>query len=110
MELNEETTQRLQNLLEVLENHMPEASDTVPVILEALAETKQVLGQLVQATAETHPSYSRLEFLSKMLDLSKEEVENGGVEDGLWFGRSVLTFLLNGTSAGTVPVASDKYN
>ncbi|MBC3541125.1 hypothetical protein ACFSC6_03015 [Rufibacter sediminis] len=109
MELREEIVQQLQDILEDLETYTTDHQDAVPAILVSLRETEQIL-QEVQKGFGGQAAHQRVEFLTKMLHTAKEEIEAGGVQDGLWFGKSVITFLLNGTSAGAVPVETEEYD
>ncbi len=108
MEIREEIAQQLQDILEDLET-TSESEEAIPSILESLQETGRIIQHLSESTAEGEQSHQRIVFLSKMLENAKQEIEAGGVQDGLWFGKSVITFLLNGTSAGAVPVETEDY-
>ncbi|KAA3437079.1 hypothetical protein [Rufibacter hautae] len=110
MEIREEIAQQLQDILEDLETYTSESEEAIPSILESLRETGRIIEDLSKTTAEGQQSHQRIEFLSRMLENAKEEIQAGGVQDGLWFGKSVITFLLNGTSAGAVPVETEDYD
>ncbi len=84
------------------------ASDTPEVIthqLEAIQETGHILSDLKETTPAGTQAYERLTLLFQMLGKAKAEVEEGRLQEGLWFSKSVITFLLNGTSTDAVPLA-----
>ncbi|RNI22016.1 hypothetical protein [Rufibacter latericius] len=110
MELREETIQQLQTILEELETYTTENPQSIPTILASFLETEEVIEHLKEQATEATQEHQRITFLSKMLEMAKSEIEEGGVQDGLWFGKSVITFLLNGTSAGAVPVETEEYD
>jgi hypothetical protein len=110
MELREEITRELRNILADLETTTSFAEAATPTILASFQETHEVLQHLVETSTEGTQAYQRFLFLTKMLELAVEEIEGGGVEDGLWFGKTVLTFLLDGTSANSVPAIAVECN
>ncbi|ALJ00120.1 hypothetical protein [Rufibacter tibetensis] len=110
MELREETIQTLQHILEDLETCTTHDTDVAPALMSSLQEIEKVIQHLMQRTSIDQPAFQRVVFLSRMLELSKKEISGGKIQDGLWFGRSVITFLLTGTSAGAVPVTAERYH
>ncbi|WP_181307112.1 hypothetical protein [Rufibacter sp. XAAS-G3-1] len=108
MELREEIVRELRNILGDLEKSTSFAEAVTPTILASFQETHEVLQHLLETSTEGTQSHQRFLFLTKMLELAVEEIEAGGVEDGLWFGKTVITFLLDGTSANSVPVEAEE--
>ncbi|ALJ00121.1 hypothetical protein [Rufibacter tibetensis] len=62
-----------------------------------------------EAFAYDH-TFDRIVYFSNMLELAKSQIETGGVQEGLWFGKSVISFFLEGTSASTSSCTNQKFN
>ncbi|WP_205502191.1 hypothetical protein [Rufibacter psychrotolerans] len=110
IELSQECIQTLQGILEEWEECTGNSPEEITASLESIQKTGHILNQLQTQPAEGSQAAQRLSLLAKMLDQAKEEVAGGNLQDGLWYGKSVISFLLNGTSAGTVPLAPVEFS
>ncbi|GGK85194.1 hypothetical protein ACD591_19960 [Rufibacter glacialis] len=100
MESKETALLRLKDLYLELESCQDEGLVAYTFSLAAVNEAKDLLRHFLENPTEYGHTHNRILYFTKMLELAETQIKNGGVQEGLWFGKSVISFFLDGTSAG----------
>ena len=101
MESKEFYINRLKDIYLELEACQDEGLVAYTFSLAAVKEARELIQNFEEEATEYGHSYNRIVYFSKMLELATSQIETGGVQEGLWFGKSVISFFLEGTSAAT---------